>query len=504
LKAAIEKKQLPINYSVDCFADFFSVPNSHVPVTMFKLTKPRVLWINPLISKLDKNYQKFSNPFEYETFLLETCAFTTLDGLDSECKSKIDINSTTVGLADRYGGIGIGRNGGSGRNVKIGNYTVKGCGRTPLVGVDTDFGHASGGAYHEECVRETIYAEVVKQIFPFGAIPVLAIIDTGLNQSWPAPIHPSRERRVLLIRPLMLRPAHFERAVLFDAPREFEGVIDNARVISTFKTLNSKFTLEKINEKIKGYLEAWASQVSFAIANRLSHGNNTTSNICVNGALLDFGAMSSVPSWARFNVSKNPDSANEILGGIRAGIKSLSYFFWRHHFQSDELLNVERRLLATFNAKFENTFYFDCLLSIGLNIGEIDSLIKCGALSQVRDLIIAIFNNFQASTKELEISNFYIDAKTHSEVWTTSGSNPQMQLQGILARIFGDQSRLTWVRILEHRNNGLATLMKSGLRGEFFKTVQCEGVADISAKNQTGNFIERTLQSVGPFIESYR
>jgi hypothetical protein len=46
--------------------------------------------------------------------------------------------------------------------------------------------------------------------------------------------------------------------------------------------------------------------------------------------------------------------------------------------------------------------------------------------------------------------------------------------------------------------------MKSRLRAEFFKTVQCEGVADISAKNQTGNFIERTLQSVGPFIESYR
>jgi hypothetical protein len=118
---------------------------------------------------------------------------------------------------------------------------------------------------------------------------------------------------------------------------------------------------------------------------------------------LDFGAMSSVPLWARFNVSKNPDSANETLGGIRAGIKSLSYFFWRHHFQSDELLNVERRLLATFNAKFDNTFYFDCLLSIGLNIGEIDLLKKYRALSQVRDRIIAIFNNFQASTKELEI-----------------------------------------------------------------------------------------------------
>lgn len=131
-------------------------------------------------------------------------------------------------------------------------------------------------------------------------------------------------------------------------------------------------------------------------------------------------------------------------------------------------------------------------------------LVKRGALSQVRDLVIAIFNSFQASTRELEISNFCIEARRHSEVWTTSASNPQMELQGTLVRIFGEQSRLTWVRILEHRNNGLEKLMKSRLRGEFFKTVQCDGIVDISAKNQTRNFIEHTLQSAEPFIESYR
>jgi hypothetical protein len=88
-------------------------------------------------------------------------------------------------VADRYGGAGIGRNGGSGRNALVNGFLVKGVGRTPLVGQSTPLSHASGGAYLEECVREAIFSEVVSHDFPYGAVPALGILGTGLVQDWP-------------------------------------------------------------------------------------------------------------------------------------------------------------------------------------------------------------------------------------------------------------------------------------------------------------------------------
>ena len=153
--------------------------------------------------------------------------------IDSDTGEMFD-DDVTVGYADRYGGSGIGLNGGSGRAAVVNGYLVKGVGRTPLVSSLTDESHASGGAYLEESIRETIFAEIVRAEFPCSAIPVLAIIDTGLIQIFEESAGPKMERRTLLIRPSFIRPAHFERATAYFSGNPKEGQQDTLRVSQFF------------------------------------------------------------------------------------------------------------------------------------------------------------------------------------------------------------------------------------------------------------------------------
>lgn len=189
--------------------------------------------------------------------------------------------TTTSGLADRYGGSGIGRNGGSGRNVVIGKVQIKGVGRTTLVSPETPASHASGGAYLEECMREAIFSGVVAHDFPYGAIPVQEILDTGECQSWPDPIQPAQERRVLLVRPLFVRPAHFERALGFDFPRRQQARADHDRVAAVLERSASILGADAFVTLLDNFWPKWAHQLAYGFVHRLSHGNDTSSNISV-------------------------------------------------------------------------------------------------------------------------------------------------------------------------------------------------------------------------------
>ena len=120
--------------------------------------------------------------------------------------------------ADRYGGsTGRSRHGGSGRVATAGCYQAKGIGITPLAGAGSEWAHSHGCASLEESVREAIFAEVAAAEFPFGAVPVIAILDTGLyfSELTAASADSQKMRRAIIVRPAVLRPAHAERAPLF-------------------------------------------------------------------------------------------------------------------------------------------------------------------------------------------------------------------------------------------------------------------------------------------------
>jgi len=228
------------------------------------------------------------------------------------------------GWADRYGGIGVGRNGGSGRNVVINGLQVKGIGRTPLLGQGVEIGHASGGCYFEEALRETIFAEIVAAEFPHGAVPVLALIDTGLVQQWHPGVFPTAERRVLMVRPAFLRCAHFERAFGFDSSQLHEGMRDTARVRAMFEGFIGTVGNDAAIQTFTSFGIRLAEQIGYGFAHRLAHSSVTSSNAALDGRLLDFGAMTALPTWAdiatmltRRSFERQFDPVGNALQGLR-------------------------------------------------------------------------------------------------------------------------------------------------------------------------------------------
>ncbi|WEF31563.1 hypothetical protein [Pseudoduganella chitinolytica] len=272
----------------------FNATTYQVPVHLHRQPGARVVWVNPRALQDDPARPPgVAATGAYGDHLLERTAFVS-DAQAADGPS----GGTAIGWADRYGGSGIGQNGGSGRAAVIGAYHVKGTGPTPLIGAGTDRAHASGGAYLEECLREAVLSELVAAEFPHGAVPTLGILDTGLIQHWPDADPPCSEPRTLLVRPAFLRPAHFERAVQFADGNPLGGAHDEARVARFFAHASRCFGRAGLDTLYRTLWSHWAAQMAYAWVHRLPHCGDSTSNICFDGRLVDFGAMAAMPGWA--------------------------------------------------------------------------------------------------------------------------------------------------------------------------------------------------------------
>lgn len=320
---AMNLKSRPDALSLSAGQQLFSEGRHAVPVNLQPASNASIMWINrramadhPVFLALGRDVDAWCR------HLLDACAWIISDDDHAQ--------NSTVAYADRYGGSGIGINGGSGRAVVINGYHAKGIGRTPLVGALTDEAHASGGAYLEECVRETIFSELIAAEFPHSAIPNLAIIDTGLVQVWNLDDGSTkRERRMLLVRPCMLRPAHFERASTYISDNPKEGAIDFKRVQHMFDVSSRIFGKEKLKQLNSEFFMNWAEQLAYSFVHRLSVAGHSTSNIGLDGKLLDFGACASLPSWAHITMIPGCPETGDEFSVIVSNAQSLAYFFGR-------------------------------------------------------------------------------------------------------------------------------------------------------------------------------
>lgn len=150
------------------------------------------------------------------------------------------VPGTMTAVGERYGGAGVGSNGGGVRCGIFESLQIKGIGRNPLAGVSTDYWHKHGAASLQDCVKEAIWSEVLDAALPYGAVRSLAIIDT--RQTFDAEIEETKEivqvPRGLLIREPALRPAHFMRAGFIDLGR---GRSDQLVDVSRTKSALARF-----------------------------------------------------------------------------------------------------------------------------------------------------------------------------------------------------------------------------------------------------------------------
>ena len=351
----------------------FKAEHMHIPVRLQHLVHAQVLWVNQRLIRQDPQYDgpDFSI-YAYARHLLETCAFALPIYAD------LAGDASAIGVADRYGGTGLASNGGSGRSVFINGYYVKGVGPTPLVGQSTGDSHANGAACLEECIREAVMSELVAVEFPYGAVPVLAIIDTGRRHTWIDAEGEASDRSCLLVRPAFLRPAHFERAAGFLSGNPHEGAVDTARVASMFVIAQRRFGRAELAARFSRFWPRWAAQLAYGYVHRLPHCGNSTSNVTLDATLVDFGATAAMPNWARVST---------VLGGIPVG---LDVQFLRNALKSQVLgwaryLDAElgtpealERAFAHMSRHYHLTIFTEILRILGLSRIEARLMLRIG------------------------------------------------------------------------------------------------------------------------------
>jgi hypothetical protein len=236
--------------------------------------------------------------------------------------------ATPIFHADRYGGSGGAAHGGSGRCGISNLFNAKGIGGTPLVPNNTDWDHSHGFMWMDEALREAVNGEIAAEELPFGAVPVIAIIDTGIDLKREG--EPAR-RRAIVVRPNFLRPAHFERSIHFgDAGRpESQQYLDAMRVRQMVGAATQGPAAVMGGDSLREMFLRFARQLGAGRAMRLWQGRFLSSNLSIDGALVDFGSFRGVANWRSAH-----GLVGEIFGkefqSMRIALESLLYYFQKH------------------------------------------------------------------------------------------------------------------------------------------------------------------------------
>lgn len=259
----------------------FGVPFDTVP-----LAGARLLWLNA--RWFAANGFDLSDPeiaAEIEGWLLQHFGVIADDSPDP---------SSTL-FAERYGGTHGIVHGGSGRAGSRDGFNAKGIGRTPLVGTRSDFHHVHGALWLYEAVREIIASEIADAELPRGAVPIIALLDTGQDLRFPDQL----VRRAIIVRPDFVRPAIFERSVFFGTSGTFgsDQALDASRVRAAVKAAATGSHPFGTDLSIESIFEGIAVQLGAGRALRLWQGQFTSSNIAIDGAWADFGAFCAMPDW---------------------------------------------------------------------------------------------------------------------------------------------------------------------------------------------------------------
>lgn len=332
---------------------FFGASKFDLRTEMRAISNARILWLNPRAAERSPRLRGL-DPEARRELVLRSCAYLITDATSSDARAAGD--TTTYAFADRYGGERIGAHGGSGRGVIINGFHVKGVGRTGLLGLDSNPMHTSGGAYLEEAVREAIFSEICAMEYPARATPIVAIIGTGQNVVWDTSTGPKRESKVLIVRPCALRPAHLERAVLHVSGDRWCGAEDASRVAARVSAFYDLMGAKAVPQALTNWASSWAEQMAYGFVHRIPHAGHSKSNQTMSGALLDFGACTAVPSWARFLLMQDGQrfgpEFGEILQALRSMIANIYFSIDVVAMSRDEIAQASERVRHAFERRF--------------------------------------------------------------------------------------------------------------------------------------------------------
>lgn len=204
-----------------------------------------------------------------------------------------------VGYADRYGGMGLINNGGAGRGAFYKGRYLKGVGRTPLIGSGQRDWHSDGLLFVEEAARECIFGSLAALEAPWGGVRPIAVIDIGAKDDLRYRDSATNINRTLVVvREPTLRAAHLERALLYRGEETFGGMADEGRVAANISRMVSLLGSEGALKCYVRLWYRWAEQCGYHFVHRLPQSSPSTSNVAIDGRLIDFGGSRSLPDWS--------------------------------------------------------------------------------------------------------------------------------------------------------------------------------------------------------------
>jgi hypothetical protein len=277
-----------------------------IPFSVSKIKGAKLVWRHP--SHSESAYSRQEN----EDFLTDNAY--AIAATPAFKNVEFDHMHTRQLIAERYGGGGIGTNGGGGRCGNTDDYQLKGIGANCLVGETTDKLHSYGGLDVPAAMLEIINSYVFGKVLPLGTVKVQGLIFVGED----AGIDIGRDRTcwgAIMVRDKALRPAHLMRVVSFK-PRpsfEFAHTNDIARMRRMYRKLAASFA--KHNEFIVmlgGFLRNQANQFGFARAARILNGVITESNCTLDGRWIDLNACSFIDGGVNYSTKSQFYTEHEL------------------------------------------------------------------------------------------------------------------------------------------------------------------------------------------------
>ena len=401
-----------------------------------RLTNARVLWLNErwLIESGEEPFGPVSRESYAERFLEDfgVLACDTQVGVGEPAtrgavsRSAFDAAAIFEGnapgsgggaaqylMADRYGGTDGAVHGGSGRSAAKGGFIAKGIGKTPLVSPTADHFHSNGLMSLAEAVKEALCAELVCQELPWGAVPVLAIIDAGFvfpQHHFQDDDKREMRRAAIVVRPAFLRPAHFQRSIYFGTSghADSDQFKDGLRVRSAVQAFaNGCAGFPTLTEMFLRF----AQQIGASRALRLCQGAFITSNVSADGGLVDFGSFRSMPDW-RTIVGLRGESFGQELAYLRRAFVSVSSYFAK--FAPQSLAGVDlRRFLQELDAAEAAQFHITCATGFGASDTPNDGEAK--QLGEILDAYCAHQHSRRATFDSKDSFSWLYDAFVERE-----------------------------------------------------------------------------------------
>lgn len=297
---------------------------------------------------------------------------------------EFDLSDTKSLVAERYGGWGIGKNGGGGRCGNSGKYQLKGIGANCMVGSHDDEIHRDGGLDAVSAIIEIIYTHLLSILLPLGTVKIHGLILIGEKTAYYH--HPTNLRwGTIMLRDNCLRPAHLMPAPLFEPRPEYESILINdvARIRKINKDLFKSFRgAGGFVHYLGQFLANCANQFGFARAARIMHGALSPSNITMSGQWFDL-PLSTLLSGG-INQSRSSDFYTEHSAPLNYATELL------HGFSKYNGLQLNPAPLVNYyTEQFEAYFrlYIGFVLGILQFVDRLDS-VKWKNLTQAFDAVI--------------------------------------------------------------------------------------------------------------------